>query len=215
MPIIPDTPTGEYKVVLKYGATTQFFTINIKRRTGGITLECGAKKEVVDMAFSESVLNEIESLKKLAAEKSSGEKLFYGDFLNYRSEEIGATAYAVFGDMYINEVADRGYFSEGHEYRFADVGGVNVGALNSGLVIKKGYNENLGNYVIVSHGCGLATWYAHLSTVDVAEGDYVVKGETVGKTGITGLSSSENVMIYVTLDASFINPQYLCGKQFD
>ena len=67
----------------------------------------------------------------------------------------------------------------------------------------------------MSHGCGLATWYAHLSTVDVAVGDFVVRGEAVGKTGTSGLSSVENVMIYVTLDSAFMNPQYLCGKQFD
>ena len=215
LPIVPETPTGISKIILKYGATTQTFSINIKMRVGGITLECGAEPKTVEAAFSEETLSEIEELKALAAEKSKGEKLFYGEFLNYKDEQIGATVYSLFGDMYINEKADKGYFSEGHEYRFDGVGGVSVGALNSGLVIKKGYNESLGNYVIVSHGCGLATWYAHLSTVDVAEGDYLVKGETVGKTGITGLSSVENVMIYVTLDASFMNPQYLCGKQFD
>ena len=43
----------------------------------------------------------------------------------------------------------------------------------------------------------------------------VVKGETVGKTGTTGLSSVENVMLYVTLESSFMNPRDLCGKQFD
>ena len=87
--------------------------------------------------------------------------------------------------------------------------------LNSGQVIKTGYNEQLGNYVIVSHGCGLSTWYAHLSNIDVIEGSYVVKGETVGKTGTTGLSEAENVVVFAFLYGSFIDPSEICGKSFD
>ncbi len=215
LPITPETDTGKYKVILKYGATTQTFTINIKMRVGSEMLECAADEVTLKNALSESTQNKILELKSFVTEKSKGEKLFYGAFLDYRFEDIGATQYSHFGDAYVNYPQDKVYFSDGHEYRFDVVGGVSIPALNSGLVIKNGYNDSLGNYVIISHGCGLATWYAHLSTVDVAVGEYVVKGEMIGKTGVTGLSSSENVMIYVTINGAFMNPQYLCGKQFD
>ena len=215
LPITPETAIGKYKIILKYGATTQTFSIEIKMRVGSEMLECSADEDTLKNALSESTQNEILSLKSFVAEKSKGEKLFYGEFLDYRDEDIGATQYSHFGDAYVNYPQDMVYFSDGHEYRFDISGGVSIPALNSGLVIKKGYNDSLGNYVIVSHGCGLATWYSHLSTVDVAVGEYVVKGQMVGKTGVTGLSSIENVMIYVTIGDAFMNPQYLCGKQFD
>jgi len=215
LPITPETDTGKHKVILKYGATTQTFTIDIKMRVGSEMLECAADEQTIKNAFLESTQKEILTLKTSVAEKSKGEKLFYGAFLDYKAEDIGATQYSHFGDAYVNYPQDKVYFSEGHEYRFDTVGGVSIPALNSGLVIHKGYNDSLGNYVIISHGCGLATWYTHLSTVDVAVGEYVVKGEMIGKTGLTGLSSTENVMIYVTIDGAFMNPQYLCGKQFD
>ena len=211
LPIVPDTVPGEYKVTLSYGATTQSFVLNIKQRAGGITLECALPADKIDSALSDETMNEIEELKSFAFDNSKGEKLFYGEFLNY--ETLGAELYARLGDIYVNP--HKGYLSEGHEYRFGIWGGVRVGALNSGAIIKTGYNEYLGNYVIVSHGCGLATWYAHLSTVDVAVGDYVVRGESVGKTGDTGLSNSENVLILATLGSEFTNPVYLCGQQFD
>ena len=215
LPITSETATGKYKVILKYGATTQTFTININMRVGSEMLECAADAETLTNAFLDSTQNEILQIKSFVAEKSKGEKLFYGTFLDYRSEDIGAVQYSRFGDAYANNLQDKVYFSDGHEYRFDTVGGVSVPVLNSGLVIKKGYNSSLGNYVIISHGCGLATWYTHLSTVDVAVGEYVVKGEIIGKTGKTGLSHTENVMIYVTINDAFMNPQYLCGKQFD
>ena len=213
LPIVPEAQTGQYEITLQYGATTQSFTLTIKQRVGGITLDCAASEELVNSAFDEKTQSQVEQLKQLAAECSKGEKLFYGNFLDYRAEGIGASQYSMFGDLYVNPV--KGYYSEGHEYRFERLGGNNVLALNGGNVIKTGYNEYLGNYVIVSHGCGLATWYAHLSTTDVVEGDYVVRGESLGKTGTSGLCTIENVMIFVTLDSNFINPQYLCGKQFD
>ena len=87
--------------------------------------------------------------------------------------------------------------------------------LNSGQVIKTGYNDYLGNYVVVSHGCGLATWYAHLSHIDVTQGSYVLKGETIGNIGRSGLSNSENVVVFVSLAGVFINPMYVCGNKFD
>lgn len=213
LPIPSGTVPGEYNINLKYGATTQSFSIQIKQSGKGSVLECNAKLKTLTSALSAKTADEIQTLRSFVSGSSKGEKLFYGNFLDYRSEEIGARQYSHFGDVYKN--SQKEYVSRGHEYRFAKSGGASVYALNSGRVIKTGYNDYLGNYVIVSHGCGLATWYAHLSMVDVFEGDYVVREQVVGKTGTSGLSSVENVMILVTLDSEFIDPQYLCGKQFD
>ncbi len=213
LPILSSTTPGEYKITLKYGAATQSFLIEIKQIEKGAVLECNANSKTVTAALSEKTADEIQALRSFVSGNSKGEKLFYGNFLDYRSEEIGAEQYSRFGDIYKNP--QKQYMSRGHEYRFAKSGGVGVYALNSGKVIRTGYNDFLGNYVIVSHGCGLSTWYAHLSTIDVFEGDYVVREQVVGKTGTSGLSSTENVMIFVTLGSEFIDPQYLCGKQFD
>ena len=213
LPILKETPLGEYNITLKYGAAVQTFVVNVTEAEKGDSIECSADAQKVRAALSESTLQEISRLTKFASDNSKGEKLFYGDFLDYSDEEIGALQYSSFGDIYVN--GDEEYISDGHEYRFEKSGGVSVPALNGGKVIKTGYNDYLGNYVIISHGCGLSTWYAHLSTVDVNVGDFVVIEQTVGKTGESGLSSVENVMIFATLESEFINPAYLCGNHFD
>jgi murein DD-endopeptidase MepM/ murein hydrolase activator NlpD len=50
-----------------------------------------------------------------------------------------------------------------------------------------------GNTVIVDHGWGLLTGYAHLSSIDVAPGEYVAAGQQVGRVGSTGLSTAAHL----------------------
>ena len=212
LPIPERTTPGEYSITLKYGATVQNFVITVKRLEEGYWFESEVDRQKIENGLN-SMYDEIHDLKKFSANNSNGEKMFYSDFLDYTDEKIGAAQYSRFGDIYAN--SEKEYISFGNEYRFKKSGGVSAQALNGGKVIKTGYNDYLGNYVIISHGCGLSTWYAHLSTVDVVEGNFVVKGESVGKSGTSGLSSVENVMIFATLGEDFINPTHLCGKHFD
>ena len=213
LPILSSTKPGDYRITFKYGAAVQTFVITVNGLELGERLDSDIDAQRVRAAFTESVEQKMKELKQFAAENSRGEKLFYGSFLDYSNEEIGAVQYSSFGDVYVS--SEREYMSKGHEYRFDNVGGVSIGVLNGGQVIKTGYNNYLGNYVIISHGCGLTTWYAHLSVIDVNVGDFVVREQTVGKTGTSGLSSVENVMIFAALESEFINPEYLCGMQID
>ena len=210
-PIPKETEVGKYKITLTYGAASEEFTLNIIEDDASAYVESNIEKNKIDKAFKNSVVKGIDDLKRFADDNSNGEKLFFGEFLEL--SKLGAYKASKFGDVYNNPY--REYYSEGNEYRFLDQTGVRVPVLNSGQVIKTGYNEQLGNYVIVSHGCGLSTWYAHLSNIDVIVGSYVVKGETLGKTGTTGLSEAENVVVFAFLYGRFIDPSEICGKSFD
>lgn len=211
LPIVKETQAGQYKITLTYGAATEIFTVNITKDIPRSYIECSIDKFTVRKAFESSVENEMNDLKRFVRDNSNGEKMFQGEFLDYT--ELGAYKHSNFGDVYNNP--NGAYISEGIEYRFKSQTDASVPALNSGRIIKTGYNDYLGNYVIVAHGCGLATWYAHLSNIDVSQGSYVVKGESLGRIGRSGLSSSENVAVFVSLSENFLSPTYLCGKQFD
>ena len=211
VPITKEMSTGEYKLTLTYGAATEEFVINITEGSELADIDIDVDQFTIQKAFDNAVLDDIETVRKFVLDNSNGEKLFSGEFLDY--EALGATKRSGFGDVY--NTPYKTYYSEGSEYVFVSQTDTRISALNSGKVIKTGYNAQLGNYVVVSHGCGLATWYAHLSTVDVVEGSYVVKGETLGKTGKTGLSDTKNVYILVTLWGELIDPAAVCGKAFD
>ena len=64
--------------------------------------------------------------------------------------------------------------------------GTPVAATNRGRVVVTGDFFFNGNTVILDHGLGIYSVYLHLSKIDVAEGDIVEKGQTVGLVGATG-----------------------------
>jgi murein DD-endopeptidase MepM/ murein hydrolase activator NlpD len=94
------------------------------------------------------------------------------------------------------------YVSQGvHGYNGVDLAGIPNGtpvyAAQSGTVIVAksggGYNGGYGNYIVVSHANGTQTLYAHLSSVAVAVGESVERGENIGGVGNTGRSTGNHL----------------------
>ena len=79
--------------------------------------------------------------------------------------------------------------------------GASFVAANDGIVVKAGYNGAYGNMVIIDHGGGVQTLYAHGSEIMVKVGDTVKKGETVVlKVGSTGYSTGAHAHFEVRLN---------------
>jgi murein DD-endopeptidase MepM/ murein hydrolase activator NlpD len=81
-----------------------------------------------------------------------------------------------------------------------------VTASNRGVVLFANYLGIYGNCVIVDHGLGVQSLYAHLSTIDVKEGDTVEKGQTLGRTGATGLAGGDHLHFTMLVNGVAINP---------
>lgn len=94
--------------------------------------------------------------------------------------------------------------------------GTNIVAAESGTVIytQTGYSQNLnatgmasyGNLIIISHGNGLTTRYAHCNNVYVSVGQSVSRGEVIGAVGTTGCSTGPHVHFEVRENGSHRNP---------
>ncbi len=81
-----------------------------------------------------------------------------------------------------------------------------VPAANSGKVI---YAETLGIYgrlMVIDHGCGLFTMYAHLSSFNVPVGQMVKKGEIIANTGKSGLAGGDHLHYSVLISGTFVDP---------
>ncbi|WP_236717998.1 M23 family metallopeptidase [Actinoplanes sp. TFC3] len=68
-------------------------------------------------------------------------------------------------------------------------GGTPIHAAASGRVIRAGWNGGYGNYTCISHGGGFSTCYGHQSKILVSPGQYVRRGEVIGRVGTTGAST--------------------------
>ncbi len=91
-------------------------------------------------------------------------------------------------------------------YDLASVKHSLVPAGNSGVVVFAGPLTIYGNTVIVDHGLGLQTLYAHLSTIGVKEGEEVKKGQELGRSGATGLAVGDHLHFEVLIHGVSVTP---------
>ena len=80
-------------------------------------------------------------------------------------------------------------------------------AANDGVVVKAAYNRAYGNMVIIDHGGGISTLYAHGSEILVQEGDTVFQGDPVLKVGSTGYSTGAHAHFEVRVNGEYLDPQ--------
>ena len=84
--------------------------------------------------------------------------------------------------------------------------GVPVTAPNAATVVLTGDLYFSGQVVILDHGWGLYSYFAHLSAVDVAAGDVVTRGQVVGKVGATGRVTGPHLHWTVRLNDARVDP---------
>ena len=79
-------------------------------------------------------------------------------------------------------------------------------AANAGVVIYAADLGIYGNCVIVDHGLGVQSLYAHLSSIDIKTGDRVEKGRVLGHSGMTGLAGGDHLHFTMLVNGHPVNP---------
>jgi murein DD-endopeptidase MepM/ murein hydrolase activator NlpD len=83
---------------------------------------------------------------------------------------------------------------------------VPITSAHRGRVVHAAYLGIYGNCVIVDHGLGVQSLYAHLSSIDAAVGDTVDSGQTVGRSGQTGLAGGDHLHFTMLVSGYQVNP---------
>ena len=99
--------------------------------------------------------------------------------------------------------------------RWGGTSGANIVAVKDGTVevaYHSGYNGGFGLYVVINHGNGVKTYYAHMSNVSVNVGDYVTQGKVIGQAGNTGYSFGAHLHFGVMVNGSWQNPMNYLTK---
>ena len=84
--------------------------------------------------------------------------------------------------------------------------GTNVLAAQSGTVIMASYNGGYGNCVMIDHGGGVVTLYAHNSVLNVSVGQHVSRGDVIAKVGSTGMSTGPHIHFEVRVNGVIKDP---------
>jgi len=138
-----------------------------------------------------------------ACSKSQPKQLWEGTFLRMKN----AAPMAGFAQ-------DRTYIFEGMAVSKSTHMGVDLAsterapieAANNGVVVFAGYLGIYGNAVIMDHGFGLSSLYGHMSDIGVKAGQAVVRGETLGHSGSTGLAGGDHLHFSILVGGEFVSP---------
>ena len=84
--------------------------------------------------------------------------------------------------------------------------GTAVHAAADGIVTHASWGGNYGKIVIIDHGDGMQTWYAHLSSFAVVPGQEIRRGEIVGRSGATGRATAPHLHYEVRVGGTPVNP---------
>ena len=86
-------------------------------------------------------------------------------------------------------------------------GGTPILASRSGQVVTSAYHYSYGNYVVIDHGNGNSTLYAHMSARAVSEGEMVTQGQVIGYVGTTGSSTGNHLHFEVRDNYTRVDPE--------
>ena len=85
--------------------------------------------------------------------------------------------------------------------------GTPIGAAASGTVTFSGRKGSFGNMIVITHGNGVQTYYAHCSSLYVSAGTQVSQGQTIATVGSTGNSTGPHLHLEVRVNGVAYNPQ--------
>ena len=136
------------------------------------------------------------------AQKTAPAMLWKGAFLPL----VNAQVEAAFADY-------RTYIYQGKEvdnqvhlgFDLARVANSPISAANDGKVLHARDLGIYGNCVILDHGMGVQSLYAHMSSFQIKEGNEVHKGQTIGMTGQTGLAAGDHLHFSMMVNGQFVN----------
>ena len=126
------------------------------------------------------------------------------------------TDYGLFGSGYFTWPADNHYLS-GNDYWSGHLAidiaageGAPIYAADSGLVVYAGWiSGGYGNMIMIDHGNGYQTLYAHMSALATSCGNSVFQGQTIGYSGMTGgTSTGPHLHFEIRYLGGFVNPWY-------
>jgi len=203
VPFSYDVPNGDYQITVTYGITTQTFSLKVGESRYGFNkaaTKYSASEALISTFYSEEDISDYNAIRADIFKNTEDLKYFSGAFINYETPGTLTTKKSTIKLGFTRE----SILKDGRSFKhtgidFEVTAGVDVPAMSSGKVVYTGFCDVLGNFVVVDHGFGLKTWYAHLSEISVSNGDVVKTSQSLGKTGNSGFIIDNRLHVEFTL----------------
>lgn len=198
IPIHYSTPEGVYTVKISEGdnevlsKTVKILDGNFKKSYITVSKTMSEKRSEKNM---KAMTNFVAEAKKSPAEK----KLWDSNFILPVQSKISSP----FGAMRFVNNKVVGYHSG---IDFSVPVGTTLKASNSGKVVLARELTTTGNTIVIDHGMNVFSSYAHMSSLNVKEGDIIKKGDTIGKSGNTGFTTGPHLHFTISIGTTFVNP---------
>ncbi len=162
--------------------------------------ESEANKALADVIEQEDDL--MDSIRQKAAELAA-QKTYVGGTFMWPLPAANNVVTCKYG-MRTHPVTGRYSMHTGVDLRATS--GTKIYAANGGTVVTSGYSSVWGNYVVINHGGGYTTLYAHMTKRLVAKNEKVSRGDVIGYVGSTGYSTAPHLHFEIGKNGSSINP---------
>jgi murein DD-endopeptidase MepM/ murein hydrolase activator NlpD len=163
-----------------------------------------ARNEELEAELSTKIDETIAELERIAAEQaqsSAGSVVSTGTYVwpsadsRYVTSKFGMRVHPILG-----------YYKSHNGIDIGASYGTDILAADSGVVVTSEYSSSYGNYVMIAHGYGRYTLYAHMSQRLVSVGDEVSQGETIGYIGSTGWSTGPDLHFEIYENGKRVDP---------
>lgn len=200
IPLTANFKLGKHQVEIFYKGKVKRIDL-VVHETKYPLQELTLTKEVAGLKASNTERNLVNKALSIHSEK----KLWTGKFI-FPSTARQSTPYGV--KRRVNGVINPDYFHKGLD--FAGKEGSDILATEDGIIVlagqtSKGFVVN-GNCLFIDHGHGVISGYLHLSKILVKEGDFVKKGQLIGKVGSTGIASGPHLHWGIYISGKTVDP---------
>ncbi|MFM7322241.1 MAG: murein hydrolase activator EnvC family protein [Armatimonadota bacterium] len=150
---------------------------------------------------SRAIARRLRALSRTAAGRARGGKRFAGGMV----APVDGGVTSTFG-MRFHPILRRSRMHDGVD--FSAVSGEPIRAAASGVVVFSGTMRGYGRVVVVDHGGGVSTLYAHCSAILAAEGRDVSRGQVIARVGSTGLSTGPHLHFEMRRNGTPVAPPF-------
>lgn len=201
MPLVYELKDVKYRKST-IGLSEGFLQGKIASLVTDVAARQGSAKELF-VSVNKKLRKENEDKITAITKKATPSILWSGAFSQLSNSKVEANFADERTYTYNNESIDTAYHLG---YDLSVTRNYPVEAANSGTVVFAGDLGIYGNTVILDHGLGLFTLYAHLSAIEVKEGEQIKQRQILGKTGETGLAAGDHLHYGVYLNGVAILP---------